>query len=252
MCNTMRLMVIMSGALWAAGIAHAQDIASPPNSLVVDETGKVGVGTATPSSPLHVVREEDAMLMVENTSATRAARVMFKLKNKGKVRFSMINGNRAWDFSNAGRNFQISRVGTGEADFKFFDTGNMTIRGALTENSSRASKREIEQVDSRKVLAKVLALPISEWSYKRDASVRHLGPMAEDFRAAFGLGTDGTGIATIDTSGVALAAIQGLKAEQDAQLNALRGENQSLKTELAKLKRLVHGLASQDKVAVIR
>lgn len=90
-------------------------------AVVVDETGKVGVGTATPSAPLHVIREEDAMVMAENTLATKAARV--------------------------------SRVGRGQADFKFFDTGNMTIRGAYTENSSRASKRDIEEVDTKAVLA---------------------------------------------------------------------------------------------------
>jgi hypothetical protein len=248
----MRLIMMISGALCATVVAQAQDMASPPNSLVVDETGKVGVGTATPSAPLHVIREEDAMLMVENTSTTKATRMMFKLKNNGKVRFSMTNGNRTWDFSNAGGNFQISRVGTGVAEFKFFETGDMEMLGALTQNSSRASKRDIEEVDTHAVLAKVMALPISEWSYKRDASVRHLGPMAEDFRTAFGLGAGSTGIATIDTSGVALAAIQGLKAEQDAQLDALRAENQSLKAELAELKRLVHGLASQNEVAMMR
>lgn len=252
MSKMMRLIVMISGALCVVGVAQAQDMASPPNSLVVDETGKVGVGTATPATPLHVVRDEDALLMVENTSETSASRVMFKLKNKGKVRFSMINGTKSWTFDNAGSNFQISRVGTGEAEFRFFETGDMTILGALTENSSRGSKREIEQVDTQEVLAKVMALPISEWSYKRDTSVRHLGPMAEDFRAAFGLGSGAKGIATIDTSGVALAAIKGLKTEQDAQLDALRTENESLKAELAELKRLVHRLASQDKVAFVK
>jgi hypothetical protein len=222
------------------------------SNFVVADNNNVGIGTRAPNAPLHVVRDEGAMLLVENTSDTSAPRVMFALKNKGKVRFSMTNGRRTWDFSNAGRNFQISRVGTGVAEFRFFETGDMDIVGTLTQNSSRASKQDIEAVNAQEVLAKVMALPISEWSYKRDTSVRHLGPMAEDFHATFGLGSGAQGIATIDTSGVALAAIQGLKSEQDAQLEVLQAENQTLKAELAELKRLVRELVSQDKVALVK
>ncbi len=39
--------------------------------------------------------------------------------------------------------------------------------------------------------------------------MRHLGPTAEDFYAAFGLGSD-AGIGTVDADGVALATIQAL------------------------------------------
>ncbi len=262
MSKTMRLVMMISGVLWGMGVAEAFDMASPPDSLVVDLTGNIGVGTAAPNAPLHVVSEEDAMVKVENTSATSAQRVMFKLINNGRVRFSMVNGDYKWTFNNNGTDFTISFVGSGLSEFKVDQTGNLTILGALTENSSRASKRDIAKVDAKEVLGKVMALPISEWSYKRDASVRHLGPMAEDFHLAFGLGADDKGIATIDTSGVALAAIQalkaekdaqldGLKAENDAKLDALRAENQSLKAELTELKRLVYGLVSQDKVALV-
>src|SRR5262249_24529273 len=61
--------------------------------------------------------------------------------------------------------------------------------------------------------------------------IRHMGPMAQDFRAAFGLGEDDTTISVVDEQGVALAAIQGLYAQnmalatrvatQDARIAAL-------------------------------
>ena len=70
------------------------------------------------------------------------------------------------------------------------------------------------------MLEKVASLPLQSWNYRTDENkVRHLGPMAQDFHAAFGVGPDDRHIATVDEGGVALAAIQGLNAkleERDA------------------------------------
>jgi hypothetical protein len=89
-------------------------------------------------------------------------------------------------------------------------------------------------MSSQAVLNKVLALPIKEWSYKDSIdNIRHIGPMAEDFYQAFGLGESETGIATLDTSGVALAAIQGLNeklTEQDEALAVKNSEISALQT----------------------
>jgi hypothetical protein len=82
--------------------------------------------------------------------------------------------------------------------------------GTWTNSSDRDSKVEITSVDSASILAKVASLPISTWRYKVEQGQIHLGPMAQDFRAAFGLGADEKHIATIDADGVALAAIQAL------------------------------------------
>jgi beta-xylosidase len=68
--------------------------------------------------------------------------------------------------------------------------------------------------------------------------VRHLGPVAQDFHAAFGLGSDDRHIATVDADGVALAAIQGLNRKVEA-------ENTALKQEIAELKRLVTQLSTK-------
>ena len=79
---------------------------------------------------------------------------------------------------------------------------------ALNQTSDRNAKENFTPVDAREVLNKVLALPVSRWNYKEDKTQQHLGPMAQDFRAAFGLGPNDTSIATVDADGVALAAIQ--------------------------------------------
>ncbi len=78
-------------------------------------------------------------------------------------------------------------------------------------------KRNIRAVDGKAILAKLKNVPIKRWSYKsQNSSIEHIGPMAQDFYTAFGLGDNNKTISTIDPSGIALAAIQELKRENDA------------------------------------
>ena len=96
-----------------------------------------------------------------------------------------------------------------------------------------------------------MAMPVMTWNYRtQDESIRHIGPTAQDFRAAFGLGENDKTISTIDPSGVALAAIQGLveeiklRDEKIAKLEAWsveqgarsRTEIEELKAELQALR----------------
>lgn len=86
------------------------------------------------------------------------------------------------------------------------------------------------------VLAKIAALPIREWNYvTQDASIRHVGPTAQDFRAAFGLGESLRHINTIDADGIALAAVKAL----EARTRALTRENDELRARLARLEALL-------------
>jgi hypothetical protein len=114
---------------------------------------------------------------------------------------------------------------------------NLTVGGDVTAtafntSSDRSAKENVLAVDAEDVLEKVASMPISQWNFKNDTA-RHVGPMAQDFHAAFGLGADDTAIATVDADGVALAAIQALnqKLEQkDAQIVELRHELKQLRT----------------------
>jgi trimeric autotransporter adhesin len=97
--------------------------------------------------------------------------------------------------------------------------------GTWASLSDRNLKGSVVAVDPAQVLASLAGVPISTWGYtSEDPLVRHMGPMAQDFYAAFGLGGDDTHITTVDADGVALAAIQGLYAE-----------NQALKAQVAEL-----------------
>jgi hypothetical protein len=99
--------------------------------------------------------------------------------------------------------------------------------------SDRNIKRDIEPVDEQAVLEAVAHMPVSTWSYKSDdPAVRHMGPMAQDFRAAFQLGNTDKAYNSIDAHGVALAAIQALYERvqaQDARIERLEHDNDRLR-----------------------
>ncbi len=112
------------------------------------------------------------------------------------------------------------------------------------------SKENFRDIAPEDLLAKVAAMPVREWNYKaQGADIRHMGPTAQDFRAAFGLGEDPLGIGTIDADGVALAAVRALEARTQAlrqegaaqrdELATLRRENDELRARLARLEALL-------------
>jgi len=96
----------------------------------------------------------------------------------------------------------------------FQPDGDLVIDGMLTEGSDRNRKENIKAVDPHQILAKLMTVPVSTWSYKGD-SVPHMGPMAQDFYAAFQLGETETGIGSVDMQGALLAAVQALNTEND-------------------------------------
>ena len=108
--------------------------------------------------------------------------------------------------------------------------------------SDKALKEQFAPVNCREILDRVDRLPIFSWAFKSDRGTRHVGPTAQDFSSAFHLGTDDKHIATVDESGVALAAIQGLNErirERDGELEKLRLQNEALASRLNELERLV-------------
>ena len=104
----------------------------------------------------------------------------------------------------------------------------MYADGGVLLLSDKNAKESIEEVDAKTVLAKLEELPVTKWSYTNTPSVRHIGPMAQDFAASFGYGmvtNDDKHISLGDEVGVSLAAIKGLNQtvkEQNAELQALQ------------------------------
>jgi hypothetical protein len=120
-----------------------------------------------------------------------------------------------------------------------------------TCTSDRNVKRNLRPVDSAAVLAKVVAMPVFHWQPKDgpNRDVEHLGPMAQDFMAAFRLGDNDKAIGFQDEEGVALAAIQGLHQlvqEKDAKIEAQRHRIEALEQRMAGVD------AMRDEVAQLR
>ncbi|HEX6373455.1 MAG TPA: tail fiber domain-containing protein [Longimicrobium sp.] len=99
--------------------------------------------------------------------------------------------------------------------------------------SDRNRKENFLALDGEDVLARLRGVPVTTWNYiSQDRSIRHMGPMAQDFYTAFGLGENELMINSVDMDGVNLAAIHALTARTDA----LQAENATLRQENADLR----------------
>ncbi len=112
--------------------------------------------------------------------------------------------------------------------------------------SDRNLKENFASVDGKTILARLSEVPISTWNYKsQDSSIRHMGPVSQDFVAAFGLGESEKHINTIDLDGVALAAIQGLfqiVKEKEAEIERIAKENRELREAIQEINRRLEGV----------
>ncbi len=103
-------------------------------------------------------------------------------------------------------------------------------------SSDRNLKENLRRVDSLNILQRLAQLPLYLWNAKgTDPSVRHLGPTAQDFMAAFSLGNNDKMIGMQDADGIALAAIQGLQQllrEKDREIARLNERSDAMERKL--------------------
>lgn len=105
----------------------------------------------------------------------------------------------------------------------------------------RNKKENFEQVNGEWILEKIKSIPVTTWNYRKtDSNERYMGPMAQDFYAAFQLnGTDSLGINSISMDGVNFAGIKALEkrtAAMQIQLEIVKKQNDELIIENKSLK----------------
>jgi hypothetical protein len=151
-------------------------------------------------------------------------------------------------------------VARGCGGIKFYTSQNLSSGvevapggGAWSSLSDVNRKENFSRVDGEDLLQRVQRVPVSTWNYKsQDATIRHLGPMAQDLFAAFKVGESDLMINSVDIDGVNLAGVQALTTRTDSlrsQVQALTADKTALEsrvTELeARLKRIEAALAAQ-------
>ena len=73
------------------------------------------------------------------------------------------------------------------------------------------AKENFAPIDRHEILTRLANVSVESWNYKfQSPAIRHIGPMAQDFAAAFGVGEDDKHIGMVDAFGVAIASIQAL------------------------------------------
>jgi hypothetical protein len=183
---------------------------------------------------------------------------MFELRNNGPIGFNMLNtdSNVRWRFAAQVDGFRINvadagdlgpemtvfedgslQVGKNNTQQLFLDTsGNLTLQGTLTEMSDVNAKTDFQAVAGQDILTQLAALPISKWRYKHDSAENlHLGPTAQDFYRAFGLGADETHLAPKDIASVALVGVKELNQTLRQEIKALEGRVIELEAALARV-----------------
>jgi len=208
--------------------------------LILTEDGNLGINSDPGANKLQIVDSSPVIFNMQytmNPSSTFNTTV-----NNAGYNLNRVGGAVAFQITNS----DTVKLGSGllvEID----TSGNVTATSH--QNSSDVNlKEDFEVIDPRKILDKVIDMPVSSWRFKDSVDPggrRHIGPMAQDFHAAFGLGDDDKVISTTDISGVAMAAIQGLNqkiqtkdAELDAMKTKLAAQEEQLRSQEARLKAL--------------
>ncbi|MEM9293983.1 MAG: tail fiber domain-containing protein [Acidobacteriota bacterium] len=201
--------------------------------------GRLGVGLDNPSDTVHVRKADGTTkIFIEEQSTTGGNIVMLRAENAGgnvQTEFAPADGAvGVWRQNFRNTSLDLNFTPAGGSSFTAFslDTSGNATALSFTGTSDRNAKRGFSAVDGQDVLAKIAAMPVTTWVYKADATeALHIGPMAQDFHAAFGLGADELHINPQDTASVALVGVQALNdrlTEKDAEVEALRALNAEL------------------------
>lgn len=218
-------------------------------SATAAQAGSVAIGVHVTASGAASV----AMGYAAHTNARQGSFVFGDRSTTDTIRAG-VNHSANWRVSGGFRIFTSSNLSTGvtiqsgsvasnwgqnNAVISTSTGAYLSTSGIWTDVSDARRKHLFEDVSGEDVLVRLRAMPVRTWSYRvDDAAIRHMGPTAQDFHAAFGLGNDDVTIAPIDEGGVAMAGVKALDsrtAAQQARIDALEKENAELRARLDRI-----------------
>lgn len=200
----------------------------------------LGLGTTAPSGSIEIASPTAPEVFLTNTYTGDYVEIehdneRLRIGINGSTRFSIYNSAGADSIVLAENRVDLN------GDVRV-PNGDISTAGLLLA-SSRELKQEIRKVDGEEILSRLTGVPVVEWSFKADPEVRHIGPVSEDFHAAFALeGQSDTHLSVIDLQGVAIAAIQALNlrvGELQAERERMETEQGRLRAEVAELRALL-------------
>jgi len=204
---------------------------APTNALTIRSNGRIGVGTFSPDYDLDVARTgAPAYIRVQRTDGAN-------LRFAAGATFGTFGTENNFPLG-----FRVNAV----QKMTLAADGSLTVLGPVNATvfnptSDKNAKENFAAIDQKTVLERLSTLPISTWNFiENDNKTKHMGPMAQDFYKAFGLGADDKHISTVDADGVAFAAIQELSKRNEA----LSSENASLRGKVDDLTARVSALES--------
>ncbi|MCB1056978.1 MAG: tail fiber domain-containing protein [Acidobacteria bacterium] len=215
------------------------------NMLTVTANDRVGIATTSPAGTLGVQTSDANSLpaVYAKSTATSGAQDMLQLEATGDVNirtnFTGNTGATAWLWRQTYRANQYNLELDGGNQFILDNTGELTVTGdvnavAFNTTSDRNAKENFSSVEPNDILDRLAQIPVQKWNFKNDqGETQHIGPMAQDFYAAFGVGMDDRHIATVDADGVAFAAIQALNQRLLDAVQRLEAENKTLAERLS-------------------
>ncbi|PSL34090.1 trimeric autotransporter adhesin [Dyadobacter jiangsuensis] len=249
----------VSGAQWTAAnigdysVAMGQDVRASASNATAFGLRSVAAQQSSFAAGEHATASGAASVALGYHSHTNARQGSFVFGDRSTVDTirAGVNHSANWRVSGGFRIFTASNLSTGmtfqsgasvsnwgQANAVIStSTGAMLSTGGVWTNASDVNrKHRFEQISNEQILEKLRKLPVTSWSYKTEVdSVRHIGPMAQDFYAAFGLGSDNRSIGTVDADGVALAGIKALEERTRnlaAELENLKADNAALRQQM--------------------
>lgn len=255
--------ILLSLFITAAGAQSAKaeidtglDIVNDSGVPFLDfyRNGRVGYLEAS-ADDMKIVAEDDRLILASSTEMYLLSNSVVLDPNSGDDAILSSNPmDASGDLFLESNDAVIARIDKNDSDngnffvwdhagtnlFQVTHAGDVISSKAIMQGSDRNRKDNIVDLNYTEILQAVARMPIYEWQYK-DQERKHIGPMAQDFHSAFGLGDDDTTIATLDADGVALAAIKAQQAiieKQEEINNAQSEEIQQLREEIKLIKDL--------------